>query len=245
MVYVTECAFKRLQATARTTLPQSKPGPRCIRIAGMTSDSDYRLNRRLRRFLSAVEGLEASEWGQLEAAAARMSSRDLAGFLDRTSYLGSALSGLMGAGELLTVPAAAALQAGGWAVGNFADGVRIVCNRPRPSPLASSVAEELERVAARRKTGASFADDMDMLGALERLSRCTLNALGSADSPRSADPLFLLLSGAAMAVALSHRFGAERTARLYAPVEPVIPWASLDEAEPPAALPEMVDEQPL
>jgi hypothetical protein len=198
----------------------------------MTSDKDSRVNRRLSNFVSKVESLGPSEWGVLEAAGARLFAKDPAGFLDRSTYIGRAISGLTGVGELLTVPAAAALQVGGWAVGNLADGIRIVFDRPRPAPLARSVADALGREAAKRG-GQERAGFME---ATERLSQRAVDALGSADSARPADPVFYLLLGAALAIHGEDRMSAEQAARLYAPVEPVIPWESLDEQAPPAGL---------
>ncbi len=198
----------------------------------MNSDRDSRVNRRLSNFVSKVESLGPSEWGVLEAAGARLFARDPAGFLDRSTYIGRAISGLTGVGELLTVPAAAALLVGGWAVGNLADGIRIVFDRPRPAPLARSVADALGREAAKR----GGHGDEGFMEAVERLSRRAVDALGSADAARPADPVFYLLLGAALAIHGEDRMGAEQAARLYAPVEPVIPWQSLDEQDPPAGL---------
>lgn len=202
----------------------------------MTTDSDPGLDPRLRRFLSAVEALDADQWGRIEAASARLSSKDVLGLLDRSAYLGQAFSGLSGIGELLTVPAAAALQVGGWALGSLADGIRIVTGRSRPAPSASAFADELARIrlwrGGRAEPGRRHEDVMD---ALERSCRSALDSLGSADARRAADPSFLVLIGAALAVAYEHRLGPERAARLYEPVDSVIPWTSLDDPEAPEA----------
>jgi len=202
----------------------------------MSTDRDV-ATRRLAAFVERVEGLLPAEWGRLDAAGARLLAADPAAFIDRSLYLGRAAGGITGAGELLTVPAVAALQAGGWALRNITDGVRIVLDLPTLSSQRRSVTEELRRATSNR-AGAGSRETESMSDLIERVATSALNAAGGEGLHKGSDPAFLVLLGALMAIASAERFGPRTTAQLYEPVEPVIPWSSLEnDNRPPAALP--------
>lgn len=182
--------------------------------------------RRLSAFVARVDALSAEEWGRLDAAGARFLARDPLGFAERSVRYAALVGGLTGAGDLLAIPAVAALQAAGWLVGTIADGVRIVLDLP--DRRRTTVEDALRRIRSQPSAAATSEEHRAVGDAVRHLAAATLDAAGTGHVA-SAEPAFTVLSTALAAVIWHERIGAGNAARLYELVEPVIPWASLDD----------------
>ena len=166
--------------------------------------ADLDAERRGERFLKRVAGLSAEEWGRLDAAAQRLFARDPLSRWESARYLASFTA---------MVPAfEAAFTAFGIVSGLVADARRWLRGGPgrfdhRPSYEAAVRHEELADSALVRQLRA-------LGGIRERGSHVS----GAA---------WFVLDFSLVALHLHRGLAPDAFARLYAPGEPVIPFASL------------------
>ena len=195
-----------------------------------TDDPLAHADRRREAYLARVRALRAADWGRLDAIGARLADntpwarwRRAAIDADRVPPV-SRLVGREVAGASALV-ARAARDAGRW-----------LAVAPAPDPLAPPrrpvhAPTDPRRPAPSPEWREALARHERWLAAVAEVRHAAREAPAAARSASRGAAAALVLEHGLHAL-LVHPWDAEAAARLYAPVEPVVPFAALDGAQP-------------